>query len=503
MGLNTTRRGLLASAAGLTAAACAPTQDVMSKPAAVASDAMGALDGVAMAARVRSGEIKPLELVDAAIARAEKANPQINAIVTPLFERAREQAKGAKPTGPLAGVPTFIKDLDDLKGAPTKYGCRAFANNIATGQAAYVEAVLAGGVVPLGKSTTPEFGLTATTEPLLGGATKNPWNTAHSSGGSSGGAAALVAAGVVPVAHASDGGGSIRIPASCCGLFGLKPSRGRTAPDGDAPSPVDISVHCAVSRTVRDTAAWLAMTERTGADQVFTPVGFIADPTKRKLKIALMTADLLGREPDPEVKAATEAAAKLCASLGHEIVTPSLKFDGAAFSQAFTLYWAGGAAQVEAAVRRNMPAGAKIEDLLEPLTLRLSALAQSAPKDAMPNAIATLKAAERAYRAAFADFDVLLTPVLAKPPVKLGVIAPDAPFDSMWAAVNAYVGYTPLENAAGAAAMSVPLGWSRAGLPIGAHFAADQGQEALLLGLAYQLEQAQPWIQRKPQVWVG
>ncbi|HYD72884.1 MAG TPA: amidase family protein, partial [Candidatus Binatia bacterium] len=279
------RRTLMANAAALSslAAACQTPADA---PCCAASDALGDLDATGVAAHIRAGRISAQEALDAAIARAERVNPQLNFIATPAYNYARARLS-QRLEGPFAGVPTLIKDLMPMTGVPTKYGSRAFANNVPTEQPPYMDALIAAGLVPFGKSATPEFGLTATTEPLLGGATRNPWDTSRSSGGSSGGAAAAVAARVVPIAHASDGGGSIRIPASCNGLVGLKPSRGRSVLGGRPDSGVDISVNGCVSRSVRDTAAWLAVTEQTGAGATFPPIGVVTGPSTQRLRIRL------------------------------------------------------------------------------------------------------------------------------------------------------------------------------------------------------------------------
>ncbi len=489
MNSDISRRALLAgSAATLSLAACGKTAD---------SDALGDLDATGIAARVANREISASEALEAAIARAERVNPQLNFIATASYEYARGRAS-APLAGPFAGVPTLIKDLADVAGLPTHYGCRAFANNVAREQAPYMDAVLASGVTPFGKSTTPEFGLTATTEPLLGGVTKNPWDIARSSGGSSGGAAVAVAARVIPIAHASDGGGSIRIPASCNGIFGLKPSRGRTIHDGREQGPLPISVNGAVSLSVRDSAQWLAATEQGGEGAALPPVGLVSGPNNQKLRIALSVPDFRGHEPDPEVRAATEAAAELCRSLGHEVREARPNLNGQQFSDDFILLWAASAAEVVQLVQAS--AGqTPLDQLLEPLTLDLAQHFAS-NVGAMRNAIGRLMQVEAAYGAFFADVDVLLTPVLASPPPPLGEISPTLGMEVGFARVLDYVGYTPLQNVAGAPAMSVPLGWSQSGLPIGAHFSAAKGQERRLLELAYQLEEAKPWTARKPQV---
>lgn len=490
------RRALLANAALtslMTVGACQRT--------ASTGDALGSDDATGIAARIRGGEITASEALEAAIARAERVNPELNFIAAAAYDYGRQRASG-QLSGPFAGVPTLIKDLLPVTGLPLRYGCRAFANNIASEQPPYTDALLAAGLVPFGKSATPEFGLTATTEPMLGGATKNPWDPTRSSGGSSGGAAVAVAARVVPVAHASDGGGSIRIPASCNGLFGLKVSRDRTVFAGQPETGMSLSVNGCVSRSVRDTAAWLAATEQTGASAGLPSVGMVSGPNTQRLRIMLHIQDSRGREPDPQVRAATEAAAQLCRSLGHEVSENYPQFDGEAFSRDFILLWAESAAEVVQLVQAN--AGqTPLDQLLEPLTLDLARHYQSQGAAALEAAIGRLRQVEAAYAAAFENVDVLLTPVLTKPPLPLGEISPTLGMEVGFARVLDYVGYTPLQNVAGAPAMSVPLGWSTEGLPIGAHFSAAKGQERKLLELAYELEHAQPWVDRLPGVNAG
>jgi len=495
------RRELAANAACLAAlAAC--SSDGAAPPASVenTSDALGDLDATGVAARIRAGEITALEALDAAIARTERLNPELNFVIEKQYDRARAHA--VEPiSGPFAGVPTLIKDLLAWTGVPTRYGSRAFANFVPTGQPPYTDAILRAGLNPFGKSTTPEFGLTATTEPLLGGPTRNPWDPSKSSGGSSGGAAVAVASRAVPIAHASDGGGSIRIPASCNGLFGLKVSRGRTVSQG-RDQPLAISVSGCVSRSVRDTAAWLAVTEASGAGAAFAPVGVVTGPSQRRLRIALSLEDALGNSPESDVRSATEGVAQLCRSLGHEVRERRMQVDGQAFVEAFTLLWASGAAEVVASVRPRLPRGATLDQVFEPLTLGLAEHYRAAPAGALDRAIAHLRAVEQQYEAFFAETDVILTPVLARTPPPIGELSPTLGMSAFDRVVR-YVGYTPLQNAAGAPAMSVPLSWAANGMPIGAHFAAAQGQERRLLELAYELEQAAPWSQRKPRVNAG
>lgn len=494
------RRALMANATALGAlvSGCASTAP---EAAPAPSDALGDLDATGVAARIRGGEITAAEALEAAIARAERVNPQLNFMITPMYEAARTRAQGPL-NGPFAGVPTLIKDLLPITGWPTKYGSRAFANFVPTEQAPYADALFASGLVPFGKSTTPEFGLTATTEPLLGGVTRNPWDVTRSSGGSSGGAAVAVAARVVPVAHASDGGGSIRIPASCNGLFGLKVSRGRTVVSGRPDPGIPISVNGCVSHSVRDTAAWLAVTEASGAGAELPPVGVVSGPSTQRLRIIVDIPNALGNDPDPEVRAAIESAAELCRSLGHHVSERRAPVNGAQFSADFVLLWANGAAEVVDLVQSQVPAGTPLEALLEPLTLELAAHARQQGPAALEAAITRLLQVETQYAGMFSDADVYLTPVLAKPPVPLGLIDGGKGM-AAFATLSDYVGYTPLQNVAGAPAMSVPLAWSAGGLPIGAHFSAPKGQERRLLELAYELEQARPWAARRPAVNAG
>jgi amidase len=493
------RREMVASAAALSglAAACASTTADTPAP----SDALGDSDATAIAARIRSREITASEALEAAIARAERVNPQLNFIASPMYDAARERAR-APLSGPFAGVPTLIKDLLPVTGWPTKYGSRAFARFVPTEQSPYADALFASGLVPFGKSTTPEFGLTATTESLLQGATRNPWDVTRSSGGSSGGAAVAVAARVVPIAHASDGGGSIRIPASCNGLFGLKPSRGRTAIAGSPDPGIQISVNGCVSRSVRDSAAWLAATEQAGAGAALPPTGVVSGPSRQRLRIIVDIPNALGNEPDPEVRAAVESAAALCRSLGHEVREQRATFNGRQFSEDFILIWANGSLEVVELVRGMAPAGTPLEALLEPLTLELAAHARAQGPVAVEAAVTRLRQVEVQYAAMFGTADVYLTPVLAKPPIALGQIDGSKGM-AVFATLSDYVGYTPLQNVAGAPAMSVPLAWSAGGLPIGIHFSALAGQERRLLELAYELEQARPWASRRPAVNAG
>jgi amidase len=271
---------------------------------------------------------------------------------------------------------------------------------------------------------------------------------------------------------------------------------------GRPDSGVDISVNGCVSRSVRDTAAWLAATEASGDGAAFAPVGVVTGANTQRLRIALDVPNALGNEPDPEVRAAVEAAAELCRSLGHTVTEGRPAMDGPQFSADFILLWAFGAAEVVQLVQSQAGPGAPLDQLLEPLTLELAQHAQQQGLTALQAAIGRLRAVEASYAAFFETVDVYLTPVLAKPPVPLGAID-GAKGMAVFSTLNDYVGYTPLQNVAGAPAMSVPLAWSAGGLPIGIHFSSAKGQEKRLLELAYELEQAQPWADRKPGVHAG
>ncbi|HSG91789.1 MAG TPA: amidase [Pseudomonadales bacterium] len=500
MNATLTRRALLArsirmaGAAALAGPLFAPVRALAA--GSDAGDPYWRLDATAQAALVRDGQVSPLELVDAAIARIERIDGRINSVVTPLFEQARDRARDSLPDGPLRGVPWLVKDLDDLAGAPTSSGSRFASERAKRRSSPYVERALAGGVVPLGKSNTPEYGLIGTTESIRLGICRNPWDTDYTPGGSSGGAAAAVAAGLVPVAHATDGGGSIRIPASCCGLFGLKPSRGRLGPRETGPG-ADIGVQHCVSRSVRDSAAMFAIAEYRGDDAALPAVGLVRGPSQRRLRIAFSTRSYTGAAPHPDVEAATQRAAALCAELGHEVVEAAPTVNGAAFQEAFVTVWSGGAHGLVEAARES---SLRPEDVFEPWTLGLAEHYEHGPRDAMARAIEYFEGAERIYDAFLERYDVVLTPVLAAPPVPIGAQAPTLPYDTLYERVFDWVAYTPIHNAVGTAAMSVPLGWSAQGLPIGIQFAAARGAERTLFELAYELEAAAPWADRWPTI---
>lgn len=467
-------------------------------------DPFVALDATAQAALVRRREVAPIELVDAAIARVEALDGPLNAIIAPLFEQARAQARRKRHTiGPFEGVPFLVKDLSSLGGAPLTFGSKLFARHKVRRSEPSVEASLDAGLIAIGKSNTPEFGLIGVTEPLLYGPTRNPWALDRSPGGSSGGAAAAVAAGLTPIADAGDGGGSIRIPASCCGLVGLKPSRDRAILP-KAETPGDLSVHLAVSRSVRDTAQMLAIKERGVLAAGLEPIGLVEGPSRRRLRIAVSSVSNNGRPPEPEVARALEEVAALCEDLGHTVEWDEPHFDREAAIERFLVYWSAIPAKIERMLfmlRIIAWNWEPIEEALEPWTRSLAEWHRRRlviEDDPMEKSLAFFDDVARRYAAFFQKYDLILTPVLRGPPAMIGEYDTKMPFDALLEKLVDYIAYTPIFNAIGAPAISLPLSETSDGLPIGAHFGAAVGAERRLLELAYELEAARPWADRWP-----
>ncbi|HWO12750.1 MAG TPA: amidase family protein [Polyangiaceae bacterium] len=457
-------------------------------------DHLARLDAVAQAALVAQGELQASDLVDACQRRHDLINPLLRAVVAADFEAARRRA-AAGVSGPLAGVPFLFKDLNAYPGLRCAYGSRLFGRNVPASGTPFTDRADVAGLITVGKSASSEFGLLGSTETLLEGVTHNPWNLSLTATGSSGGAASAVAAGIVPLAHASDAGGSIRIPASATGLFGFKPSRGRTVRSGPAGSDFDalLSDGC-ISRSVRDTALFLSLVEDGAAG--LPPLGHVREPARERLRIGVTRRTLIGSEPEPDVQRALDASAALCAELGHEVsAAPPPAVDGLAVSAAFfslagaTL--AGMVTMLEPLLGRR--AG---KEELEPFTLALIEAARGAPADVLAGIGATFRAATAAYLEAIAPFDVVLTPTLATRPWPLGWLAPTLAREELIARTERSVCYTPIQTIAGCPAMSVPLYWAADGVPIGSQFAAAPGHDARLMALAYELEAARPWAGR-------
>jgi amidase len=489
-----TRRALAGAPLALAACATTPT------PPPAASYAWA--DATETAARIRRGELTPLQAVQTAIDRALALQPKLNFLVNSDFDRALATAAAKPSSGPFPGVPFLIKDLNDYAGLPTRQGSRSgiLAPPARLSEPLVDAFVRRAGVIIVGKSASPEYGFLPTTEPSAFGPTRNPWNPAFSSGGSSGGAAAAVAAGVVPFAHANDGGGSIRIPASCCGLFGMKPSRGRMIGSRLDTKISDLAVDHVLTRSVRDAAAMFASVEDHGEGAQHQGVGFVSTPIRRRLRVGLVMEGMAGRAPSPAVRDATLSTARLLEDLGHTVVESRWP-TGPEFTNDFLLLWASGAAQLASAIGR---AAGRAPDttMLEPFSLGLAQMFAKAPPGALEAALQRLHAAAMAYDPWFVSnqFDVVLSPVLAAEPPPLGMVGPDVPFDTLVARLTDYVGYTTYHNVVGSPAMSVPLNWTPSGLPVGSQFAARVGHEALLFQLAYQLEAARPWAGRIPAI---
>lgn len=468
-------------------------------------------DGLALAALVHSGDVGTTELVEAAIERIETHNPTLNAVVTRVYEQALEAAKEQTTEGPFAGVPFLLKDLGGaLGGVPFSSGSRFFKDACPPFDSELVRRYKASGLIPLGRTNTPEFGLNASTEPVLFGPTHNPWNTERSPGGSSGGSAAAVAAGLVPLAHASDGGGSIRIPASCCGLFGMKTTRARnTMAPYLGESLAGCSVEHVVSRTVRDSAAALDISAGPApGDPYLAPPPsrpFLDEVTAepRKLKIAITTEAFSGTPVDQDCIDAATKAGKLCETLGHNVDFASPAFDAEQLDRDYHRLFAIGATanikQRAQALNRQLD-----PDGFERITQAMMVLADDLKAVDYVQLLNRLHATCRQIGNFFESYDLLLTPTLAQPPVPLGHL------DMMMDDLDAYTkrlwrfaAFTYQFNVTGQPAMSVPLHWNDDNLPIGVQFVGRYGDEATLFQLAGQLERAEPWHDRHPPIWAG
>ena len=462
------------------------------------------LDATAQADLVRRKQIKPIELVEATIERIERVNPQINAVVTPMYDEARKVASGTLPDGPFAGVPFLLKDLTaEYAGVRMTEGSAFLKDYVSKEDSELTRRFKNAGLITTGKTNTPEFGLVPTTEPKLFGPTRNPWDTERTPGGSSGGSAAAVATGIVPMAHGNDGGGSIRIPASCCGLFGLKTTRGRN-PYG--PGISFFAQDHALTRSVRDSAALLDAISGPVVGAPYWPpqpdrpflheVG--ADPGR--LRIALVTATFTGTPLHPDCVAAVKDTAALCQELGHKVEEATLQIDPERLVESFTAIWCGEcAATIDGWAR--VTGCTPNPDQFELMTWGFYEIGRTANASAYILAIQEFDRMSREIAPFFERYDLMLTPTLGEPPVPLGTFdsPPDNPMKGFERAAE-FVPYTPVANTTGQPAMSVPLYWNSEGLPIGSHFVARFGDEATLFRLAAQLEEARPWAHKRPPV---
>lgn len=464
-------------------------------------------DAVGLADLLRRREISPEEVLEAAIARTEAVNPILNAIVVKHYDNARNAVSGGLPPGPLAGVPMLLKDLEmDFAGTASSSGSRFFLDALAERDSTFVSRYRAAGLVIFGKTASPELGQTATTESRLWGVTRNPWNLEYSTGGSSGGAAAAVAAGIVPAAAAGDGGGSIRIPASHCGLFGLKPSRGRI-PLG--PTAIEgwmgmVAIH-AISRSVRDSAMLLDVSQgpepgsRVIPRQPAEPYLNQLDRPLRQLRIALWDSHPFGLPIHDDCRTATARAAALCESLGHHVerAVPNLRTD-----EAFDAYGTLVIVSVLNAIRnRERVLGrSATEDDLEQVTLHNVQEGLKRTPEQICNALNAVSQIARMLDEFFDSYDVILCPVTAASVPRLGVLSLDQAYEPYASAAFDASVFTVPFNIGGQPAMSVPLYWNAQGLPIGTQFAARFGDELTLLQLAAQLERAAPWGAHRPSL---
>lgn len=481
-------------------------------------------DALGLAELVAAGEVSAAELLEAAISRAGQVNPRINALVIPMFEQARSRVREPL-AGPFAGVPFLIKDIiQDYAGVPATSGSRALRDWKPPSHASYTQRCLDAGLVIFGKTATPELALKGITESQAWGVTRNPWNLDHTPGGSSGGAAAAVAAGILPMAGANDGGGSIRIPAACCGLFGLRPSRGRV-PLGPRMGEAweGASSDLVVSRSVRDSAAMLDALQ--GADigapfEIRAPERPYLQEVARdpgRLRIAFSTRSPIGTEVDPQCVAALEETARLLERLGHRVEEAQPEVDGLALARCYiTMYMGNVAATVAEIVAET---GAREADF-ETDTRTFALLGRALPAGDYVRIRRQWNDFARALGRFFTSHDLYLTPTLAAPPLRIGelelpawqraaqklvlglraggLLLKSGIVDQLARDSLAKVPFTQLSNLTGTPSMSVPLQWTQEGLPLGSHFIAPFGEEARLLRLAAQLEQVQPWAQRRP-----
>lgn len=466
------------------------------------------LDATDQAALVRKGDVSAEEFLDAAIEGTEKANPDLNFIVTRMYDEAKAAIKAGLPEGPFTGVPFVLKDLlAQYAGVPTSSGSKLLADVVPTVDSALVERYKRAGLVIFAKTLTPEFGFQPTTEPELHGRCKNPWDTTRMTGGSSGGSGCAVAAGVVSMGHGNDGGGSIRVPASCCGLFGLKPTRARIS---QAPMQGDsrngLSHEHALTRSVRDSAALLDASEgavlgdpyaappkeRPFLDEVTTDPG--------RLRIAYTVTPPGGKPIHEDCLQATLATVKLCEELGHEVVEAAPEYEGIELSRAFVVLWECGARYAITAAAAQHGRDAR-EDDVEPLSWGLYERGANVTGAQYLAAVNHIQKVSRVIAGFMRDYDVLLSPTLGEPPVPLGTFdpQPDNPLYGFYRA-GKFGPFAAVHNMTGQPSMSVPLTWNNEGLPIGSQFAGRFGDEATLFRLAGQLETARPWAHRRPPV---
>jgi amidase len=463
------------------------------KISAFSDDALGKLDATGVAEAIATKKISVSEAIEAAINRAEKANTELNAIVIKMYDDARKASK-TNSGGAFYGVPAFIKDTDNIAGYPTQLGTGSFSGKVAKRNSKYVNQFLSTGIIHLGKSTLPEFGLICSTENERWGITRNPWNTEYTTGGSSSGSAALVASGVVPIASANDGAGSIRIPAAICGLVGLKPTRGRLfGIDGAEAMPVQLIHQGVLTRSVRDTALFYSEAEKHYSNSKLPKLGHVKHAGKQRLRIAFIENFPEGKtaHQDADTYRTQSETAKLLESLGHTVEQVPLPIDVDTMVAHFLNYYGFMAYMISHWGQLTLKA--KVDrSVLEPFTTGLSRRFKT-------NAL-KLPASIRAIRKIGADtekqlekFDVIMSPVLAHNTPKIGYFSPQLSSEEITRRAVEFASYTGLQNVTGSPAISLPLGVNSEGMPLGVQFSTSYGNDKLLLELAYELEEAKPW----------
>lgn len=452
-------------------------------------DALGDLDAVGLVDALRTGRVSRAEVTEAAIARTEAVNPVLNGLAHETFERARAQAASdARTGGYFEGVPTFFKDNVDVEGMPTMQGTDAWEPAPHPRNGEFAEFFLATGLNPLGKTQLSEFGFSGSAEHPRIGAVRNPWDTDFTAGASSSGSGAFVAAGVVPIAHANDGGGSIRIPAACNGLVGLKPSRGRLPQERmSRQMPVRLVSDGVLTRSVRDTAAFYRESERIWRNRSLPPIGAVTGPGSRRLRVAVVTRSV-NRDADPQVRDLTLKSATLLADLGHRVDYLDRSPIPQRFVDDFLLYW-GSLAMALVRTGRRTFGDSFDRSRLDNLTMGLDRHARR-NLHRLPSAVARLRRLRRVTERFYADYDVLLTPTLADETPRIGHLDPMADYQQVIDRLADWVAFTPLQNVTGEPAVSLPLAQSADGMPVGMMFSAPLGQDRRLLELAYEIEAA-------------
>ncbi len=461
-----------------------------------------------LAALVRSGEVRPIELLEAAISRAEDVNPQINAICHAMYEDARTDVNLQAQSGPLSSVPFLLKDITThVAGWPMSSGSMVFRDHVSAFDSNIVKRYRDAGLVLFGRTTSPEFAYGCSSESKLFGATRNPWNLARSSGGSSGGAAAAVSAGIVPVAQGGDAGGSIRIPASWCGLFGLKPTRARTPTGPIYGAFLGFSSTHVVSRSVRDSALLLDLTLGPDDGAPYYPeaparpyldaVG--ADPGR--LRIAVQRRSFDDTQVAPDCSLALDDAARLCEDLGHEIVEVDFRFDHARLRQTYYTVWPALLLRSLNHYAQQTGRPWQLDDL-ETFVADHVERAKAFTAQDFVEGLESMHAVSHDFRRQSETFDIVLSPTTANLAPQIGVLDPSSPNrDELDREIQAAVAFTQIYNLTGQPAASVPLYWTAGGMPVGVQIAARYGDETSIFKLASQLEQARPWIDRLPPVF--